>query len=242
VTAPLQRVGAAVYDFDSWSDGGAQARTLVVSSDRSLYADLSSRWMYANDAAVTEPGSGATSTVSVPVRLNAPTSRAVSVEWTTVAGTAGTSDFVPTSGVLVFPAGTTQQNVVVGVRGDGVSDGGESFQVRLSAPQNATIWDANAVVTISDPGPLPTVAVGWGDGAEGDTGTTTVQVPVTLSRPATGTVTVNYTTANFNATAGSDYVTHTGSVSFAPGETSTTVAVPLIGDRACSSSSTTTPS
>ncbi len=48
---------------------------------------------------------------------------------------------------------------------------------------------------------------------------------VTLDRPSTGTVTLNYATANGTATAGSDYVAGSGTLTFAPGETSKTIHV-----------------
>src|SRR4030095_16123414 len=44
-------------------------------------------------------------------------------------------------------------------------------------------------------------------------------------------VTVNYTTANGTATAGSDYVATNGLVTFAPGTTSQNITVRVIGDQ-----------
>ena len=43
------------------------------------------------------------------------------------------------------------------------------------------------------------------------------------------TVTVHYTTANGTASAGSDYDTRSGTLTFAPGETAKTVVVPIAG-------------
>src|SRR5262249_17919410 len=66
---------------------------------------------------------------------------------------------------------------------------------------------------------------------EGDAGTTTTMTfTVTLSQPATSPVTVNYATANSSATAGSDYVATSGPLTFAPGETTQTVTVQVLGD------------
>ncbi len=53
---------------------------------------------------------------------------------------------------------------------------------------------------------------------------------VTLDRPASGTVTVDYVTANGTATAESDYTATNGTLSFNPGETAKTVAVPILDD------------
>jgi hypothetical protein len=53
---------------------------------------------------------------------------------------------------------------------------------------------------------------------------------ITLSAASSQTVTVNYQTANGTATAGSDYVAKSGTLTFAPGETLKRVTVPFIGN------------
>ncbi len=55
-------------------------------------------------------------------------------------------------------------------------------------------------------------------------------ITVNLSRPATTTVTVNYATSNGTATAGSDYTATTGTLTFAPGETSRSFSIPITND------------
>ena len=53
---------------------------------------------------------------------------------------------------------------------------------------------------------------------------------VTLDRPASGPVTVDYATADGSATAGADYAARSGTLTFAPGETAKTVSVPVLDD------------
>ena len=53
---------------------------------------------------------------------------------------------------------------------------------------------------------------------------------VTLDRAARGTVTVDYATANGTAMAGADYTATSGTLSFAAGEASKTVAVAVLDD------------
>ena len=65
---------------------------------------------------------------------------------------------------------------------------------------------------------------------EGNAGTTAFNFTVSLSAASTQTVTVNFTTANGTATAGSDYVANSGAVTFNPGETSKTVTIQVNGD------------
>ena len=58
----------------------------------------------------------------------------------------------------------------------------------------------------------------------------TLAFAVTLSRAPSGTVTVDYATADGTATAGSDYTATNGTLSFAAGETEKTVSVPVLDD------------
>ena len=58
----------------------------------------------------------------------------------------------------------------------------------------------------------------------------TLDFAVTLSRAASGTVAVAYATADGTATAGADYTRTSGTLTFAPGETGKTVAVPVLDD------------
>ena len=65
---------------------------------------------------------------------------------------------------------------------------------------------------------------------EGNAGTVSAQFTVSLSDGGSQTVSVNYTTADGTATAGSDYASLSGTLTFAPGETSKTVVVLVNGD------------
>ena len=57
-----------------------------------------------------------------------------------------------------------------------------------------------------------------------------VAFPVTLSRAASGSVTVDYATRDGTAKAGEDYERTRGTLSFAAGETEKTVSVPILDD------------
>jgi Ca2+-binding RTX toxin-like protein len=63
---------------------------------------------------------------------------------------------------------------------------------------------------------------------EGDTGTKTAAF--TVSRTGTAAFTVGYATADGTATAGSDYLAASGTLSFAAGQASQTISVPINGD------------
>ena len=64
------------------------------------------------------------------------------------------------------------------------------------------------------------------DGAAG----ATAQFTVTLSKAATGTITVGYGTADGTAKAGTDYKAVSGTLTFKPGTTSQTISVPINPD------------
>ena len=85
-------------------------------------------------------------------------------------------------------------------------------------------------------GSLPTLAVADGTVVEGNTGTTPMTFGVTLSSPSTTTVTVAYATSTSKgtgkATAGADYLSTSGTLTFAPGETAKTITVSVVGDTA----------
>ena len=76
----------------------------------------------------------------------------------------------------------------------------------------------------------PTLSIADASLAEGNSGTSTMVFTATLSRASTTPVTVKYATANGTATAGTDYVAGSGTITFAAGETSKSVTVGLIGD------------
>ena len=80
----------------------------------------------------------------------------------------------------------------------------------------------------------PLIKPGAGGVGEGNSGTVTVNVGVTLSSAQTVPVTVHYATLDTGnagiATAGVDYVPTSGTVTFAPGATSVMVPITVYGD------------
>ncbi len=76
----------------------------------------------------------------------------------------------------------------------------------------------------------PSVAIGDATVPEGNAGTVTADFMVTLSTASAQTVTVDFSTADGSATAGSDYVAQSGTLTFNPGETTKTITVVVNGD------------
>jgi len=86
--------------------------------------------------------------------------------------------------------------------------------------------------------PTPSLSISDATVIEGNSGTQTATFTVTLSAASASTVTVNYATANGSATAGSDYAATSGTLTFAPGETTKTVSVTVNGDTLFESNET----
>lgn len=102
------------------------------------------------DVEVAEGDSG-TVTATLTVTRAGDASQSVSVDYTTVAGTAlAGSDYQATSGTLNFAAGETTKLINVTVLGDVTEEFDESFYVDLANAFGATITDAQAVATIVD--------------------------------------------------------------------------------------------
>jgi hypothetical protein len=77
----------------------------------------------------------------------------------------------------------------------------------------------------------PTLSIADASTREGDKGTTNLTLTVTRSRNSDVQVTVQYGTASGTASSQSDYSSISGTLTFHPGQTSRTLAVPIKGDR-----------
>jgi Calx-beta domain-containing protein len=182
------------------------------------------------DTAVTE-GDGSPATATFTVTLGAPSGQTVTVNYGTADGTATAgSDYSATAGTLTFPAGTVVQTLTVTVLGDVLDEPDETFLVNLTNPVNATVADGQGVGTIQDNDPGPSISIDDVSDGEGDSGALNFDFTVTLSTVSGQVVTVNFATANGTATAGSDYVTTTGTLTFPVGITTRTASVPVNGD------------
>jgi hypothetical protein len=78
----------------------------------------------------------------------------------------------------------------------------------------------------------PSISISDATVNEGNSGTTAAVFDVTLSSASTQTINVNYATANGTASSPSDYVGASGTVTFAPGQTSQPISISVVGDTA----------
>ena len=131
------------------------------------------------------------------IRLDAPTSAPLTVNYSTVNSTAtGFSDYIPASGTLTFAPGETVKTVRVQLVDDAVAEGPEVFTMNLSTPSaNATIARSSATATIidNDASSAGTPQVSIGDLVV-DEAAGTASFVITLDRPSAGVVSIDYAT------------------------------------------------
>ncbi|MFC1759008.1 Calx-beta domain-containing protein [Planctomycetota bacterium] len=113
------------------------------------------------------------------------------------------------------------------IQDDYSQDGGSLNQWSLEITTSGGSNDDGPEISISD------VTV-----AEGDSGTTTATLQVTLSHASAYPVTVDYATSDGTATEGQDYTAAGGTLQFAPGVTQQTVTIDILGDTAIEGSET----
>src|SRR5262249_49366987 len=178
-----------------------------------------------SDFAFAEGNSG-TKLVTFNVNLSAASGRTISVAYATADGTATSgSDYVAKSGTLSFSPGMVTQSVTVTVNGDAVVEPNETFFLNLSNASNAVIVDSQGQALIVDDDAAPALSIADMKTTEGNSGTKSFSFVVSLSGASTQTVTVPFATADGTATAGSDYVSTSGTLIFTPGQTLKTVNV-----------------
>ena len=184
-----------------------------------------------DDVTVTEGTGG---TVSAVFHLTQDKRGKSTVHYATREGTAkAPGDFIGKSGKIRFAGNRLSKTLSVTVVGDTLDESSESFFVDLSAPVGATIADDRGEATITDNDAAPTVSVVPNvtvpEGNAGDH--PSASIDVTLSFVSGRDVSVSFATAEGTATtADSDYVADSGTVGFAPGETTKTIVVSVVGD------------
>jgi len=173
--------------------------------------------------------------VSIKVTRTGDVSGTTSVNFATSDGTATAgSDYTATSGTLTFAPGELSKNVTIPIINDPLfENGNETFNLTLSNPTGASLLTIpnTGTITIVDNDSKPFVFLpGTVRITEGDLGVPAIPINVTLSNPTVQVVTVDYTTANGTATAGSDYVAASGTVTIPAGSTSVPINIQVNSD------------
>ena len=170
------------------------------------------------------------------------------VDYTVTGGTAtgGGVDHALVDGTLLFVAGDTSESVAIPVVNDTADEPNETIDLAISLrlfdgrtqrpPQAApappitahtyTIIDDDETIVPAAP---PTVAFDKASDG-GRESQTPAQLRVSLSGASAQTVTVNYAVTGGGATNGIDYNLAAGTLTFAAGETSKTIAAAIVND------------
>jgi hypothetical protein len=190
-----------------------------------------------NDVTLAEGNSGSTAFVFT-VSLSAASSKEVNVNLAARDGTATASnnDYASWGSYRSFAPGETTKTITVQVSGDTRDEVDETFVVNLWIDDlyadRASIADSQGLATILDDDPPPALTINDVTLAEGQSGIRYFVFTVSLSAASDKAVSVNFATANgTGTTAGNDYFATSGTLAFAPGETTKTITIQVIGDR-----------
>jgi predicted extracellular nuclease len=186
-----------------------------------------------NDVAILE-GNAGTTDMTFTVTRSGGSSGAVQATWTVnLSGNADAADFAGAlTGSVLFADGQTSATITIPVAGDVEVENTEAFTVVLSDVTNATVTDGLGFGTIINDEVPGALSINDVTIAEGNAGTTDMTFTVTRSGGSDGTVGATWTVANVT-TDGADLAgSLTGTVTFAPGQTSATITVAVAGDTA----------
>ena len=131
-----------------------------------------------------------------------------------------------------FDIDTTSGELFYRGSGEDYESGTTRFTLTVRASDGSETADTTVTVNVTDVDETvdpPMIRVADAEATEGDD--SAIVFRVTLESTSSGTVTVNYATADGTATAGEDYTATSGTLTFAPGETEKTVSVAIIDDE-----------
>ena len=226
-TIPVSIIGDRVVGADGYFLVNLQGPKNAKIADGQAVVSIADDepWVSVGDAYAAEGNAGNTP-FNFTVSLSRAYDRAVSVDYATADGSAiAGSDYAAAAGTVTFAPGETTRTITVDVSGDRLAEDAEYFTLGVSNPSgHAAIIRSAGTGTIIDDEPqigIWDAANYWGD-------TSPFTFTVFLSAPSDEVVTVDFATVDGSAVAGVDYAATSGTLTFAPGETSKTVTVELL--------------
>ena len=156
---------------------------------------------------------------------------------TSISGSAATegTDYTQTTGTVTFPAGTNTAEVTVPILDDNIDEQSESIVLEVvDTPENVnfavltnSVDVERGTVLIIDDDETPLMTIGDAQATEVSE---TLTFLVSLNRASSQEITVAYSTADDSATQPDDYTETRGSLTISPGDTTSTITVPIIND------------
>ena len=224
-TNEVQVVGNYAY----LAEGNGGLKILDVSDFTSTSATVN---LAVTPTSVTEDGT--TNLVYTFTRTGSTTS-ALTVNYN-IAGTATATDYtgaIPGTGkTITFAAGSATATLTINPTADTAIEANETVVLTLATGAGYTIGTSSIVTgnITNDDFPSINLSPNGQTVVEGLTSPQNLSYTVSLSSSSPQTITVQYSTANGTALAGSDYTTTTGTLTFNPGVTSQTISIPILND------------
>lgn len=155
---------------------------------------------------------------------------AVTVDFATTnyTATAGV-DYVASMGTLTFNPGETNKAMIVPLINDGVREISKFFHVGLSNAGGGAVLGVRKIVSVTIFDNDAGFSI-WTSTSSVNENVGQVYVTVNRGNDLNSAVTVDYTATGVSATAGADYTATSGTLTFAVGETSRLIAIPIVND------------
>jgi glucose/arabinose dehydrogenase len=153
--------------------------------------------------------------------------------------TAPTLNGKPNTGQIIFAAGEAEKSFTIPIINDTLVEKDEAFSVGIQNPSNGTLGTPRTVlVNIVDDDSAKTIVLASTTITIAEN-LATANLTVQRNGDVTAAASVQYSTSNGTAIAGSDYTGATAkTINFAAGQTSQTISIPILNDTAAETNET----
>jgi hypothetical protein len=180
---------------------------------------------------VTQSEGNASNLMTFTITLSNAASQPVAVTYATENGTAlAFTDYTAIGlGSVTFAPGETSKQISVEILGDFVVEPDESFFVNLTGATNAVIFDSQGVGTLLNDDGAGVIRFDSATYTVNE-GSASAVITVVRSGGLSAGVTVQYFSFDGTATSPGDYTRVSGTITFAPGQTTATFTIPIVND------------
>jgi Calx-beta domain/Bacterial Ig domain len=231
LTPTIVKLGVKVQDDGGIVDNGqdiSEEKTFTVTINP-LLVEIASVV-----TSVQEGISGKTTDYAFTLTLSQASTETITVDYATADGTATIvdGDYIDTKGTATFKPGETSKTIKVVVKGDSKFEEKQTFTVNLSNEKNVTLGkNISAIGTIENDDLKPIVSIANVSKYEGNDGNTSFTFTAQLSNISDEEVSFDYVTVDDTASSEKgDYISSSGKLIFAAGESSKTFTVDILGD------------
>jgi len=225
----LQPVGQLSVVYFAMSEDALKTRLLATPVARGLTVQ-SGGYDVRFDKASSVVSEGAGS-VNLVLRLSKAASWPVTVYCSASGSATPGSDYGALPATVTFSAAQTTKTISVKIINDTMDEPDETVVVTLAGATGAVLGAIKThTLTIRDDDPTPTLGFAQPTGQLPES-IGLAQIAVRLWAASGKTVKVNYATAAITATAGKDFLTTSGLLTFTAGQTAATVKVRILADQ-----------